>query len=201
MISTNYDIAIEYELFKRIGRNDVVHGVDLGFDWRDTKTGAERTRPDRPSVRVYKLHGSLDVLKCSACGYVYFNPWGEIAFQAFRDKTDLDNTCVCGDDVKLQLHIVAPSIIREIRDASLLSVWRSALEWLRNADEWFIIGYSLPPEDLAIRSLLIRAYAGRREKPRVTIVQQGNGDRARYELQFPGCTYYADGLAAFLGVP
>jgi hypothetical protein len=199
VVSTNYDIGIEYELFRRVGQHAVIRGVDLGFDWRDTQTGIERTRPPKPSMRIYKLHGSLDVLKCASCGYVYFNPWGQIAFRAFRDEIDLNNTCVCGDGVKLQLHIVAPSIVREIRDANLLSVWRSAHEWLRNADDWFIIGYSLPPEDLAIRSLLIRAYAGRKEKPHVTIVQHGNGDRARYELLFPGCTYHADGLEAFLG--
>ena len=199
MISTNYDIGVEYELFRRVGRSEVVNGVDLGFDWRDTRTGAERTRPPLATMRIYELHGSLDVLKCSACGYVYFNPWGQIAFRAFKDELDINNTCVCSDDVKLQLHIVAPSIIREVRDASLLSVWRSALEWLRNADEWYIIGYSLPPEDLAIRSLLIRAFAGRRKKPEVTVVQHGDADRTRYELLFPGCTYYPDGLAAFLG--
>jgi len=159
----------------------------------------ERTRPAAPCLRIYKLHGSLDVLKCSICGYVYFTPWGQIAYQAFRDEIDTNNTCVCGDALRLQLHIVSPSFIREIRDASLLNVWRSALEWMRNAEEWFIICYSLPPEDLAIRSLLLRAYGARRKKPRVTVVQHGVGDRPRYQLLFPGCKYRDDGLAGFLG--
>jgi hypothetical protein len=116
----------------------------------------------------------------------------------FRDEIDANNTCVCRDEVKLQLHIVSPSFIREIRDASLLNVWRSALEWMRNAEEWFVVGYSLPPEDLAIRSMLLRAYGARRKKPKVTVVQLGAGDRARYQLLFPGCTYRADGLEGFL---
>src|ERR1043165_2774487 len=198
VVSTNYDIGVEWELYKRIGRPEVAASIDLGFDWRDIKTGAERTRPAAPCLRIYKLHGSLDVLKCSVCGYVYFNPRGQIAFQVFRDEIDANNTCVCRDEVKLQLHIVSPSFIREIRDASLLNVWRSALEWMRNAEEWFVVGYSLPPEDLAIRSMLLRAYGARRKKPKVTVVQLGAGDRARYQLLFPGCTYRADGLEGFL---
>lgn len=198
IVTTNYDIALEYELYKRIGRPEVAGGVDLGFDWRDTRTDRERVRPAEPLLRVYKLHGSLDVLKCSVCGYVYFNPWGAIAFQAFREELDDNNTCGCRDGAQLQLHIVSPSLVREIRDASLLSVWRSALEWMRNSEEWFLIGYSLPPEDLSVRSMLMRAYAARRRPPKITVVQFGDDARARYKVLFPQCTYVSGGLDAFL---
>ena len=198
IVTTNYDIGLEYELYERIGRARVTNVLDLGFDWRDSRNEKERTRPSDPELRVFKLHGSLDVLRCSVCGYVYFNPWGAIAFQAFRDEIDDNNTCVCRDDVRLQLHIVSPSLVREIRDANLLTVWRSALEWMRNADHWFIIGYSLPPEDLGVRSLLLRAYTARPRPPRVTVVQHGSSDRPRYELLFPGCDYQEEGLEGFL---
>lgn len=198
LVTTNYDIGLEYELYRRLGRHRVATALDLGFDWRDPSTDEERTRPTTPELRVYKLHGSLDVLRCSTCGYVYFNPWGAIAVQAFRNEIDSNNCCVCRDDARLQLHIVSPSLVRDIRDSNLLSVWRSALEWMRKADEWYIIGYSIPPEDLAIRSLLLRAYGARSRTPRVTIVQQGDADRARFELLFPGCSYESHGLETFL---
>lgn len=201
LITTNYDIGLEYELYDGLGRPEVSARVDLGFDWRDARTNEERTRPSAPSLRVYKLHGSLDVLKCSVCGYVYFNPYGAIAVHAFRDQLDDNNTCICRDDARLQLHIVSPSLVRDVRDASLLSVWRSALEWLRTADEWLIIGYSLPPEDLAVRSLLLRAYTARSQPPRITVIQQGDADRARYKLLFPHCTYDSEGLESFLHRP
>ena len=198
LISTNYDIGLEYELYKLVGHSRVPEEVDLGFDWRDTDSGTEHTRPSAPALRVYKLHGSLDVLKCAVCGYVYFNPWGAIAFQAFRRELDVNNTCVCSDGVRLQLHIVSPSLVREVRDANLLSIWRSALEWLRTAEEWFIIGYSLPPEDLAIRSLLLRAYSARPRPPRVTVVQHGEKAQPHYKVLFPKATYLSGGLERFL---
>jgi len=203
LVTTNYDIGIDHELYKRHGRaragkEDVYRIVDLGFDWRHVGKQDVCTRPRDPQVRVYKLHGSLDTLVCRACGYVYFNPQGSIVHQAFREALDDDNTCICRDDLRLELHIVSPSLVRDIRDANLLGVWRSALEWMRTSDRWIIVGYSLPPEDLAVRSLLLRAYHGASSKPEITVVQNGNQEQARYRVLFPDCRYETNGLEGFL---
>ena len=73
-----------------------------------------------------------------------------------------------------------------------------ALAWMRSAARWVIVGYSLPPEDLAIRSLLLRAYTTAVEPPEVVVVQNGDKARPNYELLFPGCDYRNDGLEEFL---
>ena len=198
LVTTNYDIGLESELYRRITPRRVVKELDLGFDWREVGSDAERVRPAKPGLRVFKLHGSLDVLRCRHCGYVYFNPYGAIVFHAFHDKLNDDNTCVCRDDERLELHIVSPSMVRDVREANLLCVWRSALEWMRRAGRWIIIGYSLPPEDLAIRSLLLRAWGGADRSPEVIVVQQGNAARPIYEMLFPGCQYMDGGVEAFL---
>jgi hypothetical protein len=95
--------------------------------------------------------------------------------------------------------IVALSLVRDVRDPILLEIWRNALESLRQADEWVIVGYSLPPEDLAIRSMFLRA-SRRREiaPPRVVVVQKGESARTRYQLLFPEHTYVTGGLAGYL---
>lgn len=198
LVTTNYDIGLEYEVYERMGRQLNSTTLDLGFDWRSVETGEECTRPEKAKLRVYKLHGSLDQLHCPLCGYVYFNKWGTIAVHAFRNKLDDNNTCHCRQDSRLELHIVSPSLVRDVRDANLLSVWRSALEWMRKADRWIIVGYSLPPEDLAVRSLLLRAYATAPKPPQVTVVQYGEAERPRYEMLFPGCRYQSGGLESFL---
>jgi len=201
LVTTNYDIGLEYEIYKKMKRKRVYRNVDLGFDYRHIRSGREHTRPAKPMLRVYKLHGSLDTLRCRACGYVYFNPWGSIADLPFQARTTHNNTCHCRNDKcreRLELHIVAPSLVRDVRDANILSVWRSALELMRSAQRWFIIGYSLPPEDLAIRSLFIRAYSAATEKPKITVVQLGNSAKSRYKILFPDCRYEAGGLEKFL---
>ena len=85
--------------------------------------------------------------------------------------------------------IVAPSLVRTIADANLLNIWMSALEALRRADQWIFAGYSLPSEDIAIRSILVRAYHGRGgvpRLPRVRVVQLApdQGMERRYRLLF-----------------
>ena len=108
------------------------------------------------------------------------------------------NTCHCRNDVRLDLNIVPPSMVRDVRDANLLSVWQAALEWMRTSDRWVIIGYSLPPEDLAIRSLMMRAYSTAERRPSITVVQDGMAVKNRYNLIFPGLDYHDRGIAAFL---
>jgi len=196
LITTNYDISVEYDLYESIGRDRVAGCVDLGFAWRDAETGARHGRPRRPQLRVYKLHGSLDQLRCARCGNVYLNPWGVIAWQAMRVERDDDNTCHCGG--RLVLNLVPPSLLQETHDPHLVGVSRRAFEWLRSAERWIIIGYSLPPEDLAVRSLLLRAHAAAPRRPEVIVVQRGHAVRARFQLMFPACTYLTGGLEAFL---
>ena len=201
LITTNYDIGLEYELFNRVGHDALDDTLDLGFDWRDVLTNEVRTRPRHPSFRVYKLHGSLNQLTCPLCGHVYFNRYDAIADEAFRRELSDANSCICWGNARLSLNIVAPSMVRQMLDANLLSVWRSAMEWLRTARRWYIIGYSLPPEDIAVRSLLIRAYSMRRPNeppPDIVVVQNSDDAKARYLTWFPDCEYVVGGVEKFL---
>lgn len=198
LISTNYDITLESRLYYPFQDSNIAKQVDLGYDWRSV-AGKVQTRASKPKLRVLKLHGSLDTLHCPYCGHVYFNPYGTIAWQAFRIDSDEDNMCECNDRDILGVHIVSMSLVRDIRDANLLSVWRSALETLRTANEWVIFGYSMPQEDLAIRSLLIRAYHGAgKKKPKITIVQHGDKAKPAYMSLFPNAKYFDQGLEQYL---
>jgi hypothetical protein len=85
----------------------------------------------------------------------------------------------------------------------LLVIWRRAVEALRGASEWIIVGYSLPPEDVAIRSMFLRAYQSRDDDapaPNVVVVQKEEREPevSRYKLLFPGCSFRSGGLSAYL---
>jgi len=210
VVSTNYDTLIDGLLFERLviaPDREIPAAVDMGFDWREHSTGRFleplHTRSADPIVRLLKLHGSLNWLKCPLCGFVYVNTVGSIHQQAFReDKVDYNNTCLCGHG-PVRTVIVAPSMVRSIRDPDLLTIWRNALQALRTADEWILAGYSLPPEDITIRSILLRAFHGRgkdREPPQIRVVQR-SADPAlegRYRLLLPGSTFAYDGFEGFV---
>jgi hypothetical protein len=210
IISTNYDNLVEALLFEKIEADPVLeigNVVDMGFSWREHTSGTFKESvnhpPPDPWVRLLKLHGSMSWVRCPLCGFLYVNTVGEIYQQAYRgDMVDYNNTCICGHG-PIQSVIVAPSMVRLVEDPDLKTIWRSALEALRIADEWVIAGYSLPSEDIAIRSILVRAFHSRgkkRKAPAVHVVQLGEDVEieGRYRLLFPDCTFEGDGFLAYL---
>jgi hypothetical protein len=74
---------------------------------------------------------------------------------------------------------------------------------MRTANNWIIAGYSLPPEDFAIRSILLRAYHGRGKKgnpPNIRVVQKNKDKKMedRYKLLFPECEFEYGGFERFI---
>lgn len=210
VVSTNYDTVVESLVFEKVDMDpelEIPSTVDLGFSWREHSQGkyleAVHQPPPTPRVRLLKLHGSVSWLRCPLCGFIYVNTVGSIVQQAFReDKIDYNNTCVCGHG-PVRPVIVAPSMVRTINDPDLLTIWRSALEAMRVADEWIIVGYSLPPEDIAIRSILVRAHSGRgrdRTPPSIRVVQRKKDEQleGRYRLLFPECSFEYSGFEGFI---
>jgi hypothetical protein len=91
--------------------------------------------------------------------------------------------------------------VRQTHDAHLLGIYNAAIETLRTADHWVIIGYSLPAEDVAIRAMFLRAWDGCSRKPRVTVVQGSKeSTELTYRAFFPksALDYHRDKLDGFL---
>jgi hypothetical protein len=207
IITTNYDLAVERPLTSALPP-DSLERVDFGFNWRDPfhlegDEEAVRLRPVSPSIAFYKLHGSINWLRCPLCEYVYMNGFDPIFHQAFASRIRPENTCTC-NHWPLGTLLVAPSMIRDIRDPNLLGIWQAALEAMRVAERWVVVGYSLPPEDLAIRSLFMRASHARKSPPEVRLYEHGPQPEvlARYQLLLPGVQIDPGGFEAFInGLP
>ena len=211
IITSNYDVAIEksWGFEKRNFEQVQSLGMDFGFDWIWPADGYPEDIMRRPSPskhRIFKLHGSTNWLRCGLCDRVYINPEVDIAIYSYERREDrmLARTCHCGHE-RLEVQIVSPSFVRDMRTPNLMNVWQQSLESLRRAQDWVIIGYSFPDEDLNIRSLFTRALASRYVPPKivpphVTVVQSSSNDQARYEAFFPkkNFTYLTDGLEGFV---
>src|SRR5205085_10329013 len=123
--------------------------IDFGISWRYPFENVLYPIPGTPVYSIYKLHGSTNWLRCNVCGHIYINTYTDIYM--LEEMEGKDSQCHCSPS-RLRSHIVAPSLVRDIRDPNLMNIWKHATEALRRADEWIIIGYSLPPEDIAIKS-------------------------------------------------
>ncbi|MBS1663786.1 MAG: SIR2 family protein [Bacteroidetes bacterium] len=198
VITTNYDLIIDREFKKEIGR----HEVDYGITYRNIVTSKLVPPPAAPLLRLYKLHGSLNWLRCELCGQYYINSEGSITARAFDEEIGDFNTCDCSQDLQLKAVLVAPSLVRDIRDANLLQIWNSALEAIRTAHKLVFIGYSLPGEDLAIKSLILRGVNGRSHTMpplEVEVVQKGTSSRQNYLNLFGAkISYNENGLESYL---
>jgi NAD-dependent SIR2 family protein deacetylase len=212
LISTNYDNCLESAIYDRVDRTDkdfdpedpsvdaawIGRHVDFGTPFRNPEDSKVIYPPASARVAVYKLHGSFSWLRCPLCDHTYINPYAadQLAYYPFMDVGDW-NECVCGH-LPLEMLMVSPSLVRDVRDTALLSVWRAAFEDLRTAHAWVIVGYSLPVEDLAIRSLLLRAYRARPRRPAVTVIQLNADSKPQYERLFPGCDFRVGGVGRFI---
>lgn len=180
---------------------DVARKIDFGFRWNDPYANRSYPRPGRAKFSLYKLHGSTNWLRCPLCENVYINPDGPIAHLVRSRATWRGNVCDCSD-TRLVAQIVSPSFVRSMSDPNLIAVWRNALDLLRGADHWLIIGYGFPDEDLGIRALFTRAFAARDldDRPMVSVVQPDDCARRNYEAFFPEnrLDYYTGGLELLL---
>ena len=190
IITSNYDYSVEWNLLEYGEGNDAHNLIDYGFNWRDVAEddGKVYLRPAKPLFRVFKLHGSTDWLKCARCGFIYINPTVDIYDLAFSNERKNANMCHCGY-WPLSPVLVTPSFSRTVKDTNLSQVWRNTLELLRTADEWIITGYSLPGEDLDIKSLFIRALKGRRKPPIIKVIQQSRNSETKYDYFFGAGNY------------
>ena len=185
IITSNYDFTVEQSLLSGRRRWNVDRYLDYGFSWREPIVSDQvYLRPHQPLYRLFKLHGSKDWLKCDRCGHIYINPSTELYELIFPNNKNDANSCHCGY-WPLRPVMIAPSYLRSEFDTNLHDIWKSALEELRASHRWVIVGYSLPNEDFNIKSLFLRAFNGRMNKPEIIVVQRKTDAQDRY-YQFFG---------------
>jgi NAD-dependent SIR2 family protein deacetylase len=197
IITTNYDMLIDWQFSDVAAKNR----IDYGISYRDIATSNIIYRNKNALFHYYKLHGSLNWLRCDLCGEYYINPDGNIVSLAFTDHAAEYNTCICSPTLRLRSVLVTPSIVRDIRDSNLLQIWKSSMEAIRTADKIIFIGYSLPGEDLAIKSVIMRGLNARNKSRqlKVEVVQYGEEAKFNYINLFGNeIKYYPCGLKEFL---
>jgi hypothetical protein len=199
LISTNYDVVVEESLYARLDRDHLAREVDFGVGWYGLGEDEVHPRPAQPRLGLLKLHGSLDWLRCPRCEHLFIQPARSVFGTDRHASAPRRAACTCGYRA-LRHVLVAPSMVRDVRDGSLLAIWQAALDALRRASRWFIIGYSMPPEDVAIRSMFLRALGGRHAAPEIVLVQRkdAGGVRDRYRLLAPQLKFLSGGLAQLM---
>lgn len=195
VITTNYDINMDVALYEQVYWEEAggqpgfatISDVFLGSTFRDPYEDIDAFSNPRAVAKLFKLHGSLNWLYCPHCSRIYVAAFGSsVRLLTRRGKNrDWERTCHCGY-FGLEPVVIAPSAYQEIANAHLQSIWHRSYFALESAAVWVFAGYSLPSEDVAVRSLLHRAfetqrYQGRRPEIHVVGIPDGFADlRRRY---------------------
>ncbi len=108
------------------------------------------------NIKILKLHGSLNWLHCSNCGRLFVDDHNigvqkiECAY-CYRDAIDKKQ------DLFLEPLIITPTLLKELTNIHIKSIWQNTFIELQEAAEIYFIGYSLPFADFEFKYVLKKA--------------------------------------------
>jgi hypothetical protein len=160
VISLNYDLLIDNAICYS-GRTPE---YGTGF--------ANSVPPSGEPLGLYKLHGSLNWLRCPTCGSLTYTGNDKGASYPI-ERRDRCKTSSCGAETTPI--VVPPTFFKVMSDFHLQEIWHRAESALVQAERIFFCGYSLPDADVHIRYLLKRTEVNRGSTPDVFIMNNSKG--------------------------
>lgn len=151
VITTNWDILLDRALDRAFGTALEDYGTPVQWFADQKESKVPQRRPP-----LYKLHGAMNWLQCRRCQALYVDPGANVALVDFDDTAQFGTCKECS--FKLTTLMVTPTFVKEYKSVHLGAVWNAALRALCESSEWVFIGYSLPKDDIHIKTMLIRAY-------------------------------------------
>lgn len=154
-ITTNYDILCDNALldFCRSNRSKMEYGVDF----LNTAEGNNFKQADG-SIKLYKIHGSLNWLYCPTCNNLRITPSKKEIASLLRNPREYRcSSCM----TQYAPIIVPPTFYKNLSNVFLSQVWNKAEGKLLHAEHIIFCGYSFPDADIHIKYLIKRAQKNR----------------------------------------
>ena len=136
--------------------------------------------PYNGSLRLFKLHGSLNWAHCLDCGRLTAFPT-ELLPHFFSGET-YDRDCAACGSGNLEPMILPPGPAKE--SSKLAPLWEAAEAILDDAHQIVFVGYSMPDYDTSVKQLFHRVCSSLRlRRKEIRVIDPGAGDALskRYE--------------------
>jgi len=187
-ISLNYDILLDDALLNLYPNID----VDYAANFRNFRNPRSKRK-----IKLLKLHGSLNWMFCPVCRSMKLNLEGKIADKVIAKKIPCER-----DGAAQRPLVIAPTWLKVYDNPHLMGIWLEAENTLRNTDEVFFVGYSLPDSDVHVRYLLKKSLYRKSTAPRIVVVtstENGEGSELhmRYKRFFGEVEHYPIGFEIF----
>ena len=162
-ISVNYDIHIDNTISKLYDKKKMRVMLDYGIDFAnfDHKSSSWQ-RPVGDTIKLYKIHGSLNWLYCPVCSSITLTPYEGGVMRILNNQNEAK--CLNCKEYTVPI-IVPPTYFKNMSNLYLSTVWNKAETALRDADLIIFCGYSFPEADIHIKYMLKRVQTSRNNKP------------------------------------
>lgn len=167
-LSVNYDIHIDNTISTMYDKTKFPVMLDYGVDFTNFNfNNSAWKRPSGQSIKLYKIHGSLNWLYCPICSSLTLTPYEGGVMRILNNQEDA--TCLnCGEHT-IPI-IVPPTYFKDMSNVYLANVWNKAESTLRKAEFLIFCGYSFPEADIHIKYMLKRVQTSRKNNPLKIIV-------------------------------
>jgi len=177
VLNFNYDILLDNALFNLGKVTD--SGYMMNF-FRVNQDDLWESPIEEPSdVTLFKLHGSLNWVRCGLCGAVMLYRfrkqamYGANVFQCPR----------CSSDESYGERMMIPPIqSKEYHDRDIAFLWVQADRMLRKFSRIVCIGYSFSPLDFDMTSLMRRLRARQTKMPEIDFVSPDSKAEKRLKI-------------------
>ena len=168
-ISLNYDILIDNALLQ--AQQDYDLDLDYGIEFMNTRSEWKKPRLSK-SLRLFKLHGSLNWLYCPTCRAIRITPREKGICRLKWEPAE----CLCDRCLALAVPIIIPpTYFKALSNLYLRQIWHAAERDLQECARIIFCGYSFPDADVHVRYLLKRIEVNGETTPDVYIVNEHEG--------------------------
>jgi NAD-dependent SIR2 family protein deacetylase len=115
------------------------------------------------TVKLYKIHGSLNWLKCPSCDRLFVNTQlkagileNELAINCRFCESQFTMPNNIEGGFSLQPQIIYPTFLKELSTSHFSNIWNNVSRDLSETKRVVFIGYSFQQADFEIRQLLAR---------------------------------------------
>ena len=145
------------------------------------------------SIKLVKVHGSLNWKYCNCCNQVLLTPWekkiglggeeclGDAGDSRGKRSSGLSGYRCPSDDTDFQTLIVHPSHLKNLSHPVLSNLFIEASQEIRRSRRLVFVGYSLPEADIHVRAILKRSLTDTSE-----IVVIDVNDSESFRINFGG---------------
>lgn len=207
ILTTNYDLIIEFLC------NYIDSKVYYAIEKYEPESITEHTygnfgskNNNKQSLTLCKLHGSVNFFEHNDDSnkfYIISDLGGKIKKSSVKETVPavsaLDAAIHILKDKSLFPAIIPPSYAKMQKCYWLNDVWHYASKSLKNAQKWIFIGYSFPPSDGHINTLINLALINKKDRPKVIVVSPSSDIIRNYKrLIDENFTFYRKEFSDFI---